>query len=372
LALLQLIPKMRIPSFAGSLTQEKGVRTGTSGNPVFCDKNQHTTRSIVDSSVWICPFFRKKLLDIPIRGITIMFSFLAEAARRRSAHFVVAVARLRTIRRNNRISNMMPVRHRLWTAVAIVALTTLPIQRAFAAFGFGIDSFAGINVPTAPPPPDVKPGNPNGSQESALPFLFYEVIGGSLVNPLPVDHNGLIPVVANPIISGNVVNPLLSPTTIASDTKFNSYLFHFDPTGIPSFPYVPFPFYVADIKFENQVLGVQLFSNAFVLQKPAGNPYTGTLESGDAAVAAAGGPPIAYYPGGDAFRGVEEDFFQIVISGTEVVLAGKAFGTEIDQVRIITASPVPEPASIITWVVLSLFSVSGVLIRRMAMNSCSH
>ena len=92
---------------------------------------------------------------------------------------------------------------------------------------------------------------------------------------LDVDHDGSN-VVAAPTISGNVVNPALVDTTLPVGTGFNSYLLHFDPVAAPFFA-----FYVATINFDNPIIGVQLFSDGFALEKPSGTAYIGTLEQGD-------------------------------------------------------------------------------------------
>jgi hypothetical protein len=143
-------------------------------------------------------------------------------------------------------------------------------------------------------------------------------------------------------------------------------MLHFDPAGSPSIA-----LYDATINFDNPIIGVQLFSNGFNLQKPAGIPYQGTLEQGDDQVYLNGGPTQAYYPGnvnypplGLNFRGVEEDALQIIIVGNQLTLKGQVFGGEIDQIRILTAA-VPEPASAIAWtMVLSIGCVFAFVKRR--------
>jgi hypothetical protein len=184
---------------------------------------------------------------------------------------------------------------------------------------------------------------------------------------LPVDHNGSN-VVAAPTVSGNIVNPALVDTVIPGGTPFNSYMFHFDPIGSPFFA-----FYVTTISFDNPIIGVQLFSDGFALEKPTGNPYVGSLEAGDFQVISNGGPIglppgfiPTYYASGLASRGVEEDSFVLAISGNTVMVAGGANGSEIDEIRILTALPigsVPEPTTVITWAVIAI-TVGCVFARR--------
>lgn len=251
---------------------------------------------------------------------------------------------------------MLPARNIALTGFLVALLASLQGQSAHAAFG--ITSTAGAIELPGPPPPSVVNGNPIGAQEGGLPIIFPEVLNGTVVatgaHPLglDVDHDGSN-VVAAPTISGNVVNPLLVDTTIPVGAGFNSYLLHFDPVASPFFA-----IYVATINFDNPIIGVQLFSDGFDLDKPSGTSYTGTLEQGDVQVGINGGPPLAYYPGGVDFRGVEEDAFILTISGNTLVLAGSTSGPEIDQIRILTAPTItgglPEPAAATTWVLIAI------------------
>jgi hypothetical protein len=257
------------------------------------------------------------------------------------------------------LKSMLPVRHIALSALAAALLAASSAQVANAAFG--ILSVAGAVEVSVPPPPLTSP-LPNvhpGSLEGPLPIIFPEILFGSVTNALGmgVDHDGTN-VVAAPTISGNVVNPALKQTTLLQNTKFNSYLFHFDPSGAPLSAT-----YVTTLNFALPVIGVQLFSNGFALQKPTGTGYTGKLEQGDAEVFANGGPGAAYYPGGVDFRGVEEDAFVLAIAGNTVILAGSAHGAEIDQVRIFTAA-VPEPATVATWAILATIGCVGVVVWR--------
>ena len=252
---------------------------------------------------------------------------------------------------------MMPLRTFILTFVfAVVA--AVHSQSAFAAFG--ITSVLGATELAGPPPPGVHPGD----NEGALPIVFPEVLGGTVsAGGLDVDHNGSN-VVATPVVTANVVNPLLIDATIPAGARFNSYMVHFDPVGD-----VFFEFYNTTIKFDNPIIGVQLFSSAFDLEKPVGTAYVGTLEQGDAEIVANSAQLITYYPGGLDYRGVEEDSFLLAIgAGNEVIVAGSVGGAEIDHIRILTTSPIPgggipEPASALTWTVLSLIG-SGAFLRR--------
>jgi hypothetical protein len=260
------------------------------------------------------------------------------------------------------IESMLPARNIALTAFLVALLAAVQPQTVHAAFG--ITSASGAIALPGPPPPNVLPG----SVEGPFPIVFPEVINGvvaaTAAHPLglDVDHDGSN-VVAAPTISGNVVNPLLVNTTIPVGTGFNSYLFHFDPTGAPFFS-----IYVATISFDNPIIGVQLFSDGFLLNKPSGTGYTGTLEQGDVQVGLNGGPPLPYYPGSVDFRGVEEDAFVLAIAGNTIQLGGSTSGPEIDQIRIITAptiqTGVPEPATATAWTIVALIGCCVAFVRQ--------
>ena len=107
--------------------------------------------------------------------------------------------------------------------------------------------------------------------------------------PVCVDHNGSV-IAVSPATTASVVNPLLFPRFPAG-TRFDSYLFHFDPSPAST------AFYgfasPASIQFDTKIIGVQLFTqNAIGLQKPALTPYVGHARSGRYEVAANGGPSV--------------------------------------------------------------------------------
>ncbi len=222
-----------------------------------------------------------------------------------------------------------------WALVVVAAcLGAIPAQA-------GIVSFSGVTPVPGPPAPNVLPGS---QPPVPTPIIFPEQPGvATALAGIPVDHDGSV-VSAAPVVSGNVVNPLLVPSVIPAGTRYESYLFHFDPadTAIPTAA----NFYpLSSVTFSNKIIGVQLFSSASTaLQKPAATPYVGKLESGDALPVFFGGPTPPYYPGGLATRGLEEDAMAIVAGGFGINLAGEADGVQIDQVRIFVA--VPEPTSL--------------------------
>lgn len=235
------------------------------------------------------------------------------------------------------------------TLVVAALLVSLPPSTASAAFG--INSASGVTVTAAPA--GVLPGPGPLSTENALPIIFPEVLGGTLAAPLPVDHNGSNIVSPGAAVNANsIVNSAFISSVLPQGTNFNSYLFHFDPLPDSA------PFYIATIEFSAPVIGVQLFSNGYLmLQKPLNVPYVGTLEAGDAAV----GGSVAY-PTGLSYRGLDEDEFALVISNNTVSLTGIALGGQIDQVRILTA--VPEPATVAIWGLIALSCFGFAYCRR--------
>lgn len=217
----------------------------------------------------------------------------------------------------------------------VACLSAMPAQA-------GIVSFSGVTPLPGPPAPNVHPGS---QPPVPTPIIFPEFAGTgfALAGGIPVDHDGSV-VVAAPVESTSVVNPLLVSAVIPAGTPYESYLFHFDPadSAIPSLA----NFYpLSSVTFSNKIIGVQLFSSAFTtLQKPALTPYVGKLESGDSLPVFFGGPIPPYFPGGLSTRGLEEDSMAIIAGGFGITLAGEAAGVQIDQVRIFVA--VPEPASL--------------------------
>src|SRR4051812_47681087 len=112
--------------------------------------------------------------------------------------------------------------------LAGVIVFTLVCFLAVPAAPAGIVSFSGGTPLPGPPATGVHPGD-----QPALPtpIIFPEFINGAiLAGGVPVDHNGSV-VVAAPVESAGVVNPLLVKSIIPAGTKVDSYLFHFDPAN---------------------------------------------------------------------------------------------------------------------------------------------
>src|SRR3954464_12319703 len=87
----------------------------------------------------------------------------------------------------------------VWAVVAVVCLSAISAQA-------GIVSFSGVTPLAGPPAPGVHPGD---QPPLPTPIVFPEVLNGvAPVGGIAVDHNGSV-VSAAPVVSSNVVNPLL-------------------------------------------------------------------------------------------------------------------------------------------------------------------
>ena len=110
-------------------------------------------------------------------------------------------------------------------------------------------------------------------------FLNSLELAFALGGGIPVDHDGSV-VAAAPVVTGNVVNPLLVPAVIPAGTPYESYLFHFDPAD-SAIPTAANFYPLSSVTFSNKILGVQLFSSASThCRNRLLTPYVGKLEVG--------------------------------------------------------------------------------------------
>jgi hypothetical protein len=243
----------------------------------------------------------------------------------------------------------------LMCAVVVLAFQSPTFVRA------GIVSFSGVTVLGGPPAPNVL----EGSYElpgNASPVIFPEFVfpGVAPAGGVAVDHDGSV-IASTPVRTGNDVNPALVDTVIAAGTLIESYYFHFDPDD-STFDLSNF-YPTTSIQFSAPIIGVQVFTAGDTsLRKPTPIPYVGTLEDGDAVVALNGGPGPGYYPSGVIAHGLDEDSMGIDLAGFRINLNGKAFGSEIDQVRIFVQG-VPEPGSM-ALAVTGLLALSFLTVKR--------
>jgi len=216
----------------------------------------------------------------------------------------------------------------------------------------------------APPGTGVKPlqtvTNPD-------PIVFREVANGIMSGNMPVDALITTDFTTRPVVSGVVIDSNLVPGLILAGTRYESYLFHFDPINDPNFggagcypsptsSSCPLP--PVQIDFQTQILGLQLFGSG------AGSPSAnGHLGDGDL-ISPLGanyypGPTSGSPPGTDnsPTRGLESgDSIGIYAGRTSIRLAGLSFSGQVDQVRIFVAA-VPEPASL----GMALIAILGIM-----------
>jgi hypothetical protein len=232
--------------------------------------------------------------------------------------------------------------------------STLAVSCVFAvavAIGMATPTQAGItatfHATVTPPPSDIKPGTVEPT--SPDPIVFLELANGLVpAGGIPVDHDGS-DVYANAVILGNNVSPPLDATSIPAGTRVNSYVFQFDPAAAGG------TYLASQIEFAEPIIGVQMISSAKTpLFAFPHVPYTGTLEFGDAAITAMGGPGPTYYPVGLADRGLEGDQLIIDDNRHRIAFFGDESGAEIDQVRIFTAVPEPCSMALLTMVWIGL------------------
>lgn len=158
-----------------------------------------------------------------------------------------------------------------------------------------------------------------------------------------VDHDGsdLSDVT---LLDGTEVAPSLLDTSLTG--VYRSYFLHIDSPETSKIGE-----YTVTMTFEKDIVGIQFFSSAAALTKSGA--YTGTLEEGDALFAG------RTYPGGVASRGLEEDNGAVVVAGNTITITGLIPASQLDQLRVFTATP--EPTSLMGWCGLAGL---GFLVRR--------
>ena len=230
------------------------------------------------------------------------------------------------------IKSMLPARHLVLTAFLVALLAALQAQSVHAAFG--ITSVSGAVELPGPPPPNVLPGGNEGAPSDYL-SRSHQWDGGR--------------------------HRYSSAWTGCRSRRFErrccaDYFGQRSESGCWSIPQFQWALVSTVICYTlirwprpssrstSQRLTLTIRSSAFSYSatdlrfksRPA-LAYIGTLEQGDVQIGINGGPPLAYYPGGVDFRGVEEDAFVLAIAGNTIIVAGSTSGPEIDQIRILTA-----------------------------------
>jgi hypothetical protein len=163
------------------------------------------------------------------------------------------------------------------------------------------------------PPPSVKPGHLTSNTDI---FTFQEQSRLSLPTSVAVD-----------ITSAGTYESVasLTPGTIAAGTLVQSYFLHTDTASGSQM-------YDGSVTFSTPILGVMVLS--------------ATLSNSDSTLGASG----TTYPTGDSERGLElsADQDHVTLSSDLSTLTVHFFTHgNVDEVRILTAAPVPEPSSLL-------------------------
>ncbi len=189
----------------------------------------------------------------------------------------------------------------------------------------GIISTAG-QIEVVPPPPSLRAG---ALESDAFARAIAERQGVTLPGDLAVDIT----------LPGTYASPAgPTPGTIPAGTFVDSFVLHADAVGVPGSPV----FYSGSVTLDSEVLGLVIGDDtlpvsAALLGSPGTlYPFTGGLELG---------------PNSDTVT-LSDD------RRTVTIRFGSAAG--VDQLRIVAAASVPEPASL----VLLGLGVSGLLIIR--------
>jgi hypothetical protein len=162
------------------------------------------------------------------------------------------------------------------------------------------------------PPPSVKSGQLTSNDDI---FTFQEQSGLTLPTSVAVD-----------ITSAGTYesNASLTPGTIAAGTLVQSYFLHTDTASGSQM-------YDGSVTFSTPILGVMVLSD--------------TLSNSDSTL----GAPGTKYPTHDSERGLElsSDQDHVTLSSDLTTLTVHFFTHgNVDEVRILTAAPVPEPSSL--------------------------
>ena len=135
----------------------------------------------------------------------------------------------------------------------------------------------------------------------------------------------------------------LSSPRIEISGPFESWMFHFDPVGIPS----PAEKTTGTMSFTDKILGIIVTDQG--------------LDDSDGV-----GAPGTDYPAGVQYRGLEwggQDQVTLSISGDDKTISFDFLkaNTVMDQVRVITesgAKAIPEPATFIVWSILGTLAIT--------------
>ncbi|MEO8661480.1 MAG: PEP-CTERM sorting domain-containing protein [Bryobacteraceae bacterium] len=186
------------------------------------------------------------------------------------------------------------------------------------------------------------------------------IVTGQLVvpNPIPTDltESGpaansslfyIIPEVTNVILPQDVSAGGIIGGTIPMGTKIDAYIIHADTLALAG------TIFTGSVTFDTPILGIYVSDT--------------TLDFSDG-LAQTYGSPIVTYPTGFVNRGLElppggNDSIILSPDHRTVTLTLNTSGTSLDELRLLVATPVPEPASL-GMAGLGLLSLGFVAYRR--------
>ena len=213
--------------------------------------------------------------------------------------------------------------------LALVWAAVLLLSSAGSTFGGFATSVTGNGVLVAPPA-SVVPGASSNSD-----YVVFNERSGALASSVTLDESGTDH-------GGHDGLSTFVPVTLPAGTLFGTTLVQLDPEQAGKVTSG-----AAVIHFSSKILGIALRSS--------------TLDATDVY-----GHPGTTYPTGNPIRGIEsthDDKFTIAANGLNLEVNFDASNFDFDQIRVFTSSPVPEPASLLTWLLSSGLAAGFVFVR---------
>jgi hypothetical protein len=213
----------------------------------------------------------------------------------------------------------MPMQYRSLGCAAIVLLCSA--GSAFAGFA---SSVTGNGILVSPPASVLPGADPNSD------YIVFNEQSGVLTSSVTLDESGADK-------GGHTGLSTFVPVTLAAGTRFGTTLIQLDPEQAGTVNSG-----AAVIHFSSKILGIALHGTTLDATDVFGHSGT-TYPTGYS-------PPPPNNRGIDATR---DDKFTLAANGLNLEVNFDASNFGFDQIRVFTASPVPEPASVLVWLVAS-------------------
>jgi len=202
----------------------------------------------------------------------------------------------------------------------------------FAGFAVSVTG----NGALVAPPPNASPG---AFENNA--YQVWNESSGTIGAPVTLDYNGA-PGSYNGLSA-------FTPTTLGTGTPYGSTMVQLDPVNDS----ITHQSGLATITFSTKILGIALRGTSLDATDPYGAP--GTVY------------PTGYTPPLPDTRGIDfraNDRFTVSADGKTLQVRLTANFSGFDELRVFTASAVPEPASLIVWSIVGVVVVGGSFWRR--------